>query len=88
MTDEEIAALKAENEALKEENEALKEANFFGVPKELRTLVAEKRAAGLDLKTALESAKNQVAWDQQQKKDAAEAKERERERKKQETANA
>lgn len=39
-----------------------------GIPEELRELVREKRAAGLDTKTAIEAARNQLAWDKEQEK--------------------
>lgn len=56
----EIAALKKQ---LADANSGL-----GGIPEELREMVREKRAAGLDLKSALESARNQLAWDKEQEK--------------------
>jgi hypothetical protein len=39
----------------------------------LEELIAEKRAAGLTLAQAEEVAKNQIAWDEEQEKEAAKA---------------
>lgn len=68
------AALVAANETIEKLNaevRALRAAQGEDIPEELAALVKEKRAAGLDLKTALEAARNQIAHD---KALAAEAK--------------
>lgn len=73
-TDKEIIAeLEAEVASLKRELEDTR-SGLGGIPTELRALVKEKRAAGLDLKSALESAKAQLHWDGVQKKEAEKAK--------------
>jgi hypothetical protein len=67
MNDKEtIAELEAENAALKQAL-ADAESGMVGIPREIRALVIEKRAAGLDLSTAVKAAKAQVAWDAEQK---------------------
>lgn len=62
----EIAELNKKIEELSAENAALKAQMGEGIPKEIAALVKEKRAAGLDIPTAIQAAKNQVAWDKQQ----------------------
>jgi len=74
MNDQEkIAALEAENKELKQQIADM-QSGLFGVPKELREMVTEKRKAGLDLATAIKSAQAQVEWDSQQADDAKKAK--------------
>lgn len=58
----------AEIEKLRTEITELRRQDNGGLPKELEELVKEKMAAGLPRATALESARNQIAWDKEQKK--------------------
>ena len=68
-----IDQLEKDLAALKEENRQLMGAAAEYSPG-LKKLIAEKRRAGLDLATATQAAKNQLAWDKQQAEEAKAAK--------------
>ena len=73
-TDKQIIEEQAAEIAALKKQLADAHSGLSGIPEELHALVKEKRAAGLDFKTAVEAARNQLAWDKEQEKAEKKAK--------------